>query len=131
MRERQQRRRRPPLWTAILAAYVLFLRALVAGAVDGALAAPRDGGVDLVLCTHLGGAAPGSPNDPRHGSHLPECCLLGCSMVGGHATAAAAPVLADFVPAAWVAATLPRPESVAAARFDRSPANPRAPPLPA
>ena len=77
-------------WLAVLAAFVLIAHSLVAGFVDGAMAEPRllDVFGNPICSTH--GSGDGSPGQPANHSHLPDCCLAGCSLAGSHALAAAA-----------------------------------------
>jgi hypothetical protein len=119
--------KRKRTWLAILAAFVLFAHSLVAGFVDGAMAEPRllDVFGNPICSSHDAGG--GSPDQPANHSHLPDCCLVGCSLVGGHALAAAAQpflILRLAEPARRAA------PGYRAARVtpERSPLNPRAPP---
>lgn len=80
-----------------------------------------------VICTHDGAAElPGG--DPRQ-QHMPACCMLGCSMVS---PVHAPPPNAGLVPASLsfeaIAFVFPAATHLDFAR-ERSPANPRAPPL--
>ena len=113
--------------TAILAAYLLVLQALL-----GCLASGTHAGTALaldgfgqVLCS---GAVigPASPSDPAH--HTPDCCITGCNVSVGTGT-----------PPPTVAFEAPRPVAVAIlapadietryASASRGPQNARAPPL--
>jgi hypothetical protein len=113
-----------------VAAFALLLHTVVAGFVDGAMASPQL--LDIfgnVICTSHGAEkAPASPGQPSDHSHMPECCLVGCSAAGGHATSGLiVPVLPALV--------LERPKLVPPAfhaslqHTERSPLIPRAPPL--
>lgn len=117
-------------WLAVLAAFVLFAHSLVAGFVDGAMAQPQL--VDVFgnpICSAHGSDGGSNPSQlPANHSHLPDCCLAGCSLVGGHAVAAAAQpfqVIRRAEPARLAAPAY----RVARVTFERSPLNPRAPPI--
>jgi Protein of unknown function (DUF2946) len=116
-------------WVAVLATFVLFLHTLVAGFVDGAMAAPeyRDafGGV---ICSHFDSKGPGDSNDPRGHSPLPPCCLVGCNLVGGHATVAVAPAFAVWIPPLWLSAERSASDAPRVGDSSFSPLNARAPP---
>ena len=114
-------------WLAVLAAFVLIAHSLVAGFVDGAMAEPRllDVFGNPICSTH--GSGDGSPGQPANHSHLPDCCLVGCSLVGGHALAAAAQPF--LIVRLAEPARIDAPEYRAArVTPERSPLNPRAPP---
>lgn len=113
--------------TAILAAYLLVLQALLGGLASGAHAGAAFalGELGEVICR---GAmdGPASPADPAH--HTPDCCTAGCNVSIGTAT-----------PPGAVAFDAPRPVAIAAlapvdiephhAAAPRGPHNARAPPL--
>lgn len=69
-------------WTALIAAYVLVLQAIVLGLASGAMAAPRLDGPGALLCH---GADPRSAPASGDGS-LPHgdepCCPMGCAALG-------------------------------------------------
>ena len=113
---------------ALVAAYLLLLQSTLGAFAFGA--GPTAAQIDAfgnVICTHEGAAQlPGGNPQP---SHMPACCVLGCSMVS---TAFAPPPdtgLAlgslSFEPVAFV---FPATTHLDFAR-ERSPSNPRAPPL--
>jgi hypothetical protein len=117
-------------WAALAAAFALLLHTMVAGLVDGAMASPQL--LDIfgnVICTSHGAEkAPVSPGEPGNHSHLPECCLVGCSVVGGHAMSGPiAPVLP--APAFERLKLAQSVYHAALQRSERSPLNPRAPPF--
>ncbi|TIN30115.1 MAG: hypothetical protein E5Y31_09040 [Mesorhizobium sp.] len=113
---------------ALVAAYLLLLQSTLGAFAFGA--GPNASQLDAfgnVICTHEGATQLPGGNQPP--SHLPACCVLGCSMV----SAAFAPP-----PDAGLALGSPSVETVAflfpaAIHLDfareRSPSNPRAPPL--
>jgi hypothetical protein len=108
----------------------LLFHTAVAGFVDGATAAPQV--LDIfgnVVCSAHAGNASGSPDRPGRG-HLPECCLLGCSLAGGHVVSPSAPAVLP-VRFAERLEFVARPPGSPAGRFRHSPLNPRAPPVPA
>ena len=116
-------------WTALLAVYALVLHTVLAGLAGGAMAS--SGQVDAlgnVICSSAGlieaPAVPG--NQPSH-SHLPECCLAGCPAVGGHVTISA-PVVFPFLRSTTPLLLVFDQHGIGAG-VERSPRNPRAPPL--
>jgi hypothetical protein len=118
-------------WAALAAAFALLFHTMVAGFVDGALASPQllDIFGNVICAAHAGEQAPDGPGQPDHrGPHLPDCCLAGCSLTGGHAVAPAPP---PSLPArlAEDAHLAPPARRVVVERPERSPLNPRAPPL--
>jgi hypothetical protein len=119
--------RRWSIPVALVAAYLLLLQStLSAFAFATGPAASQIDAFGNVICTHEGTAQ--LPDGGPHPSHLPACCMLGCSMV----SAAFAPP-----PDAGLALASLSFEAVvfifpAATHLDfarqRSPSNPRAPP---
>lgn len=114
---------------ALAAAWFLVLQSTLG---TFALAAgPQPAQLDIfgnVICSHAGTAE--LPNGSER-QHLPACCVLGCNL--------AVPLLAGPPPAATLAAALKfevlvfpanAPDHLSFAR-PRSPAIPRAPPVPA
>jgi hypothetical protein len=116
-------------WIAILAGFVLFTHAMIAGVVDGAMARPQV--VDLFgnpICSAHEADQSSDPAGPSGGhTHLPDCCLAGCSIVGGHALAAADELFLIVRLAEPARAAAPD-YRVAVVAVERSPRNPRAPP---
>jgi hypothetical protein len=113
--------------TAVLAAYLLVLQALLGGLASGTHAgtAVALDGFGQVLCS---GAVdgPASPSDPEH--HTPDCCTTGCNVSVGTGTP---PVVAAFEAPRPVAIAILAPANVET-RPDgapRGPHNARAPPL--
>jgi hypothetical protein len=112
----------------LAATFALVFHLLISGFVDGAMAsAEATGIVDVPICsTRSGTDTPHSPDQPGH-PHLPDCCVLSCSVATGSALIDAAPVLLHSHTFHHVRLPLPayhRP----AQRLDRPPLNPRAPP---
>ncbi|TPN22986.1 hypothetical protein FKO01_29415 [Mesorhizobium sp. B2-3-3] len=113
---------------ALVAAYLLLLQSTL-----GAFAfatGPNAAQLDAfgnVICTHDGAAQ--LPGDDQHPSHLPACCVLGCGMFS---PAFAPPPDAGLALASLsfetVAFVFPASIHLGFAR-ERSPSNPRAPPL--
>ncbi len=113
---------------ALVAACVLLLQSTFGVFALGAApeAAQRDA-FGNVICSPLG--ATQLPGGDRHPEHLPACCTLGCNMV----SAAYAPpsdigmalVILSFETVAFVLPSARHPD----VSRERSPANPRAPPL--
>jgi hypothetical protein len=112
---------------ALAAAYFLLLQSVFGAFALGA--APQAAQIDAfgnVICTHEG-ATPGPAEGNRH--TIPPCCAFGCLM--------AAPVLAPPIAAGALSrivnfeALTFRPNASAHLSFarERSPLNPRAPPL--
>jgi hypothetical protein len=117
-------------WVALGAAYTLVVQALLTGLSIGVSAAPMPlDASGLVICSSdVAKIIPNSSGQRPGRSHLPNCCVPGCSTFGPNA----APPAIVSLPGLWmygrpVAAALhrdrvdPRPE--------RTPLNPRAPPL--
>lgn len=123
-------RRRGAGWVAVLATLSLFLHSFVVGFAGGAMAsAGQLDTLGAVICTGHG-AVPADPGQPADSSHLPDCCLIGCSLLGGYAVAGpVAPAVP--VPEGRARDVAPLPETYRAplGTFERSPLNPRAPPL--
>lgn len=122
------RRKRWSITAAFVAACVLLLQSTLGAFAFGT--APDASQLDAfgnVICTHEG-AVPLPGGDP-HQQHMPACCMLGCSM----ASVAYAPppgvglvqVSLSFETVAFVLASVRHPDVTR----ERSPANPRAPPL--
>jgi len=116
-------------WIATLAVFVLLMHTMIAGFVDGAMAQPQL--VDLLgnpICSAHSGNQWDPPDRPGNHSDLPEGCLLGCSIAGGHAVAAPATPLLIVRQKETASLSLPFFEAPRVA-FERLPLNPRAPPV--
>lgn len=112
---------------ALVAAYLLLLQSVLGAFAFGI--SPSAAQLDAfgnVICTHDGAGQ--LPDSDQHPSHLPTCCMLGCSMLSSVHAPPPNAVLAlanrsieilAFVPAASPHLDFPR---------ERSPSNPRAPP---
>jgi hypothetical protein len=126
----KRHRKQPREWIAMLATFVLLVHAAVAGIADGAMASPQllDAFGNVICTSHGAEQGPATPNQPSH-SHLPECCLASCTVVGGHAVPPAAPSAVPPTLAGQVKIAVPE-EIATATAFELSPFNPRAPPLP-
>jgi hypothetical protein len=122
-------RKRSREWAGLAAVLALLLHTIVAGLVDGALAAPEllDNFGNVVCTAHGAEKAPSVPGQPGNHSHLPDCCLVGCSVAGGHA-ASASPILVTPLLATIRLNFGPLRPDRAIANSERSPQNPRAPP---
>jgi len=115
---------------ALVAAYLLLLQSVLGAFAFGA--GPVASQLDAfgnVICTHEGAAE--LPAGDQHPAHMPACCTLGCSMVS-HAYApppenGMALASLSFETVAFV---FPAIVHLDFAR-ERSPSNPRAPPIPA
>jgi hypothetical protein len=116
-------------WATLVAVYALVLHTVLAGLAGGALASP--GQLDAlgnVICSSAGlTQAPAVPGKQPSRSHLPECCLAGCPAVGGHVTISA-PVVFPFLRSTTPLLLVLDQHGIGAA-VERSPRNPRAPPL--
>ncbi|TGU97291.1 DUF2946 domain-containing protein [Mesorhizobium sp. M00.F.Ca.ET.151.01.1.1] len=113
---------------ALVAAYLLLLQStLGAFAFSTVSSAAQLDAFGNVICTHDG--ATQLPGGDQHPSHLPACCTLGCSMFS---PAYAPPPDAGLALASFsfetVAFVFPATTHLDFAR-ERSPSNPRAPPL--
>jgi hypothetical protein len=113
---------------AFVAACVLLLQSTLGAFAFGT--APDASQLDAfgnVICTHEGAVQ--LPGGDPHQQHMPACCMLGCSM----ASVAYAPppaaglvqVSLSFETVAFALASVRHPDVTR----ERSPANPRAPPL--
>jgi len=122
------RRQRWSITAAFVAACVLLLQSTLGAFAFGT--APDASQIDAfgnVICTHEGAVQ--LPGGDPHQQHMPSCCMLGCSM----ASAAYAPppgvgigpVSLSFETVAFVLASVRHADVTR----ERSPANPRAPPL--
>ena len=114
---------------APLVALFLLLHILVTGLVDGALASPAllDAFGNPICSVHGGSPDSERPGAPADKSHLPDCCVVGCSLVAGHAVLAGP---ADVTPVLAVvrAEQEVRLEHTNVRLDKRTPLNPRAPP---
>lgn len=110
---------------AFIAALVLLLQSAL-----GAFAFGAPSQLDAfgnVICTHEGAVK--LPGDDPHQGHMPTCCSLGCSMASpAHLPPPDAGAVAVTGIVETVAFQAPAFLHLDFAR-DRSPANPRAPPL--
>jgi len=120
------------VWVALAATFALLLHPAAAGLVAGAMAsAELLAGAETIICTpHGAEKAPATPSRPDHHGHLPECCLFGCSVAAGKAIAASDVVL-PILPLPQRLDVAPSRLQLSATRLERSPINPRAPPVPA
>ncbi|TGQ93171.1 MULTISPECIES: DUF2946 family protein [unclassified Mesorhizobium] len=112
----------------LVAAYLLLLQStLGAFALSTAPSAAQLDAFGNVICTHDGASQ--LPGGDQHPSHLPACCTLGCGMFS---PAYAPPPDAGLALASLsfeaVAFVFPATTHLDFAR-ERSPSNPRAPPL--
>jgi hypothetical protein len=116
--------RRDTAWTVLAAAVALVAHLFIAGMASAALA----GTPDAILCSGMGhGAVPGN-HDPGNHPRVPDCCAVGCAMVAGAAALPKLPVV--FPPRATLAAVAPSVQSaVHVESHERSPINPRGPPV--
>lgn len=120
--------RRWSIPVALVAAYLLLLQStLGAFAFSTVSSAAQLDAFGNVICTHDGASQ--LPGGDQHQSHLPACCTLGCSMFS---PAYAPPPDAGLALASFsfetVAFVFPAATHLDFAR-ERSPSNPRAPPL--
>jgi hypothetical protein len=116
-------------WIAALAIFVLFAHAMVASFVDGAMAQPQlvDPFGNPICSAHEADRSSDPAGPTGDHTHLPDCCLAGCSLAGGHALAVADQpfrIVRLAVPSRAVAPAY----RIAVVAFERSPLNPRAPP---
>ena len=113
---------------ALVAAYLLLLQSMLGAFAFGA--GPNASQLDAfgnVICTHEGATQlPGGNQSP---SHLPACCVLGCSMFSpAFAPPPDAGLALGSLSFETVAFVFPAAIHLDFAR-ERSPSNPRAPPL--
>ncbi|RWI15187.1 hypothetical protein [Mesorhizobium sp.] len=113
---------------AFAAAYLLVLQSMLGAFAFGI-------GPDIsqrdafgnVICTQQGAAQ--LPGGDPHQQHMPACCMAGCGMASAaDAPPPAAATLSDNFSVETVAFVLPALRHLDFAR-DRSPSNPRAPPV--
>ncbi|PAP93553.1 DUF2946 family protein [Mesorhizobium wenxiniae] len=113
---------------AIAAAYLLVLQSMLSAFAFGIGpdASQRDA-FGNVICTQQGAAQ--LPGGDPHQQHIPACCVLGCGMASAvYAPPPAAATLSGNFSVETVAFLLPAFRHLDFAR-DRSPSNPRAPPV--
>ncbi|WP_137932750.1 DUF2946 family protein [Mesorhizobium comanense] len=112
---------------ALVAAYLLLLQSTLGAFAFGVPNAAQLDAFGNVICTHDG--ATQLPDGDQHPSHPPACCTLGCSMFS---SAFAPPPDAGIALGNFsfqtVAFVFPASIHLGFAR-ERSPSNPRAPPL--
>lgn len=109
----------------VLAAYLIVLQAVLAGLSIGATPASAD--AFTVLC-RTNAASDQTPDPDKSHKSLPDCCVAGCAL---HAVGVAGPS-EGVTPAALVSAVgpaAPKPDALGPPSNDRTPANPRAPPV--
>ncbi|TPI29664.1 hypothetical protein FJW08_17145 [Mesorhizobium sp. B3-2-1] len=113
---------------ALVAAYLLLLQStLGAFAFGTGQSAAQLDAFGNVICTHDG--ATQLPGGDQHPSHLPACCTLGCSMFSPtYAPPPDAGLALASLSFEIVAFVFPATTHLDFAR-ERSPSNPRAPPL--
>lgn len=113
---------------ALVAAYLLLLQStLGAFAFSTGPSAAQLDAFGNVICTHDG--ATQLPGGDQHPSHLPACCTLGCSMFSPtYAPPPDAGLALASLSFEIVAFVFPATTHLDFAR-ERSPSNPRAPPL--
>ena len=122
------RRRRWGIPVAFAAAYLLLLQSMFGAFAFGA--GPDASQIDAfgnVICTHEGAVK--LPGGDPHQQHMPACCMLGCSMASvafaPPSGVGIGPVSLSFETVAFVLASVRHLDFTR----ERSPANPRAPPL--
>lgn len=120
--------RRWSIPVALVAAYLLLLQSTLGAFAFGS--GPSAAQLDAfgnVICTHDG--ATQLPGGDQHPSHLPACCTLGCSMFSpAYAPPPDAGLALASLSFETVAFVFPATTHLDFAR-ERSPSNPRAPPL--
>lgn len=114
---------------AFAAAYLLVLQSVAAafalGTGPAATAAlDRFGNV---ICTHDGASE--LPAGDQHRKHMPACCMLGCAVASSALGAPPDLVSIDAGLSFQTVVFLPFTPAPVTLERDRSPANPRAPPL--
>jgi hypothetical protein len=122
-------RERTRKWAAISVAFTLFFHTLVAGVVDGAMAASRvvDSFGNLICTAHGAETFPDSSDKSGGRTSLPECCLVGCNVVGGK-VATPPPAISMPLPGFVGSSIVAELAETLVESFERSPLNPRAPP---
>lgn len=116
--------RRETAWTVLAAAVALVAHLFIAGMASASLA----GTPAAVLCSGMGhGAVPGN-HDPGNQPRVPDCCVVGCAMVAGAAAVPNPPAVFPPRETGDALALAGRP-LVHVACHERSPINPRGPPL--
>jgi hypothetical protein len=122
-------RKRTRSWAAIAAAFALLFHTLVAGVVDGAMASSRsvDPFGNLICTAHGAESFPDSSDKNGGRTSLPECCLVGCNIVGGK-VATPPPAISMPLPEFVGSTIVTELAETLVESFERSPLNPRAPP---
>jgi hypothetical protein len=121
------RRRRWSIAVAFVAAYLLVLQSVVGAFALGLGPSPAQlDSFGNVICTHAGAAElPAGDTQPKH---LPNCCVVGCTMASpALGVAPGANELQAKLSFRTIVYQFPKLGHLAFAR-DRTPANPRAPP---
>ena len=114
---------------ALAAALVLVLQSVFGAAAMGADTAPRDTFGNVICIGGMDGPNQGHQPD---GGHMPDCCMLGCSISAQLLANASEDAERLFPPREFAAiATRPLPATPALDDLGRQPGNPRAPPFPA
>ncbi|MHA6687906.1 DUF2946 family protein [Mesorhizobium sp. A556] len=121
-------RRRWRMVAAFAAAYLLVLQSVASAFALGT--GPTAAALDSfgnVICTHDGASE--LPAGDQHRKHMPACCMLGCAVASS--ALGAPPDLASIDAGLSFQAVvfLPFTPAHVTVERDRSPANPRAPPL--
>ncbi len=115
---------------ALVAAYLLLLQSVLGAFAFGT--GPNASQLDAfgnIICTHEGAAE--LPVGDQHPAHMPACCMLGCSMVSQvHAPPPESGMALASLSFETVAFVFPAIVHLDFTR-ERSPSNPRAPPVPA
>jgi hypothetical protein len=113
---------------AFAAAYLLVLQSVVGAFALGLGPGPAQlDGFGNVICTHAGAAElPAGDTQPKH---LPNCCVVGCTMASPALGVAPAPGGLQAKPSFQTVVYPFRRPALLVLERDRSPANPRAPPV--
>jgi hypothetical protein len=113
---------------AFAAAYLLVLQSAAAAFALGT--GPANAALDRfgnVICTHDGASE--VPAGDQHRKHMPACCMLGCAVASSALGAPPDLVLSDAGLSFQTVVFLHFAPAHVTLERDRSPANPRAPPL--
>ncbi|QIA21767.1 DUF2946 family protein [Mesorhizobium sp. AA22] len=112
---------------AFVAAYLLVLQSVFGAFASGFPDASQLDAFGNVICTQQGAAQ--LPGGDPHQQHVPACCVLGCGMASAaYAPPPVAATVSGIFSVEAVAFVLPAFRHLDFAR-DRSPSNPRAPPV--
>lgn len=69
-------------WVAMIAAYALVLQTLFSFAGFGSISQPKLDAFGNVICSSVEQPSLPGKGNPSERKHVPDCCLVGCTMTG-------------------------------------------------